>query len=284
MDPRIRQTRRFAGLAGLTIALWIVVQPDPVRQVWVLAPAVALLGLPHGAMDLPIARRTWPLEGPSGLLRFAAGYLGLAALVVGLWWLLPGVALAGFLAYSAVHFSTDWSDLARPWRFAGGLSSVGAPALLNPDAVTRIFGQLAPVDAASLITPALGLGGVAGLACLAWAMAVHRAPRPFAELAVIWIAAAALPPLVYFVVYFCGLHSPRHLASTLTDLQWDRRALRQAAVVTAVTVVGAGIAAVALATHHAVDAALIKTVFIGLAALTVPHMLLVEHWDRKRTG
>lgn len=284
MDARVWQTGLFAALVGLTIAAWSILEPSPVWQIWILVPAVALLGLPHGAFDLPIARRVWPLHGPIGLARFSAAYLGLAALVIGLWWLVPSVALAVFLVYSAVHFSSDWADLAAPWRLGGGLSSIGAPALLSPDAVTHVFAQLASPEAAMVITPALAIGGVAGLASVAWAMVTRRALRPLAEVGLIWVTAYALPPLVYFVVYFCGLHSPRHLAAAVSDLRRDRRALRQAAFVTAVTLVGAAIAALALSSRLAADEALLKTVFVGLAALTVPHMLLVEHWRGGRSG
>lgn len=280
MVERMWQTGLFVVFATLAISAWSFLEPDPIWQVWILVPAVALLGLPHGAFDLPIAQKIWPLDGLTGLLRFSAAYLGLTACVIGVWWLVPGVALALFLTYSAVHFSSDWAEQHFSWRLGGGLSSIGAPALTNPEAVTSIFAQLSSVDAAMTITPLLAAGGVIGLISIALATLIRPNLGPVVELAFLWLAAFALPPLIYFVVYFCGLHSPRHLASVLSGLRCQTHALRQAAGITAVTLVGATLAATTLTSQSAIDEALVKTVFIGLAALTVPHMLLVEHWSR----
>ncbi|MFN4129010.1 MAG: Brp/Blh family beta-carotene 15,15'-monooxygenase, partial [Paracoccaceae bacterium] len=76
------QTVLFGAVSVLTLGFQVTVQPDLILQLLLLAPLVAILGLPHGALDLPIAEAVWPLDGLRGKLRFVVIYLGLAACVI----------------------------------------------------------------------------------------------------------------------------------------------------------------------------------------------------------
>jgi Brp/Blh family beta-carotene 15,15'-monooxygenase len=280
------QTGLFAlaalGLGGLQ-ALF---DPALPTQVLMLAPLVAILGLPHGALDLPIAEALWPLDSRARQGMFAALYLGLAAGVVGVWLLLPAVALMAFLAYAMLHFSDDWAEEHPTLRWSGGLATVGAPALLHHGEVTAIFGALAPGGAA-MAADAAALAGLAALAMLAACLVVSPRARGAAalELAVLWVAAAALPPLMYFAVYFCGLHSVRHFTATMRAVPHGRRALGVAVVLSGVVTL-AGVLAMRDGLTGPLAATTdqgIRVIFIGLAALTVPHMILVDRFRRSGT-
>ena len=106
------------------------------------------------------------------------------------------------------------------------------------------------------------------------------------ELLILTICAISFEPLWYFVAYFCGLHSPRHL---ITEFRTMRKETRFAAyvVMLALTILTLGIAAVSgshLEKYYAnIDLAIYQVIFIGLAALTVPHMCLLE-WAAKKHG
>lgn len=270
-------------LAG-TLALCAIthtLEPGAAAQALLLAPAVAILGLPHGALDWPLARGLWQLEGAGGQARFSLLYLGLAAAVLSVWLVLPGPALLLFVCYSALHFSRDWAGAPRLWQWSGGLATVGAPALTHGAEVDAIFTVLATDAAAQTATTLLAGAGLAGLAALLIACFRDRAPQALAEQIGIWGAALVLPPLVYFIAYFCLLHSVRHLTGTLRTLPDRGAVLGQAALVTGMTVAMAAVAFLALPTETLRDAALLQVVFIGLASLTVPHMLLVEMWERR---
>lgn len=270
----------FAGLAAM-IALQVGLSPDLWVQALILAPAVAVLGLPHGALDLPMARAIWPLRGGRDLARFFAGYLALAGAICALWWAAPAAALAAFLAYSALHFSGDWQGDGTLWRLAGGLSAVGAPALLHMPAVAAIFAALGPVAQAGPIALGTALAGAVGGGCAHVALARGGASRaPGREIAAIWLGAALLPPLLSFAVYFCLLHSLRHLTGTLAVLPDRRAALRGAAALTLGALGGALLGLALILRGGAGDATgpVLQLVFIGLAALTVPHMLLVARF------
>ena len=56
------QTALFALAAMGVMAVQALFDPSLQAQVLMLAPLVAILGLPHGALDLPIAEALWPLD------------------------------------------------------------------------------------------------------------------------------------------------------------------------------------------------------------------------------
>ena len=279
------QTILFAGAVTLAISAGIAIELEPTLQILILAPLVAILGLPHGALDLPIAEALWPLDGWRGKLVFALGYLGLAAAVIGLWLVAPGLALLAFLAYSALHFADDWQDAPAPLRWTGGLATVGAPALCHRGEVAELFGYLAPPATAGIAAGALAVAGAAALLALGAALILARDCRGRAALEqlMLWAAALLLQPLVYFVVYFCALHAVRHFTSAMKTIERPRDAIITAAGLSAITIAAAALAAFHLSANRlaTVDAAVFEVVFIGLAALTVPHMILVDRFHRR---
>jgi Brp/Blh family beta-carotene 15,15'-monooxygenase len=279
------QSLVFGLCAVVAVLFQAILQPGIGTQLLLLAPLVAILGLPHGALDLPMAEMLWPLDGWRGKLRFVAIYLGLVAGVVWVWILAPGGALIAFLAYSALHFSQDWSRGAPLLRWTGGIATIGAPALMHHAEVTTLFAYLVPIGAAALAADAAAVAGILALAVFIATLLFRpeTRTRPALEQVILWGIAALLPPLVYFAVYFCGLHSIRHLDATIRSVPRAGRALATAAVLSGATTLTAA------AVFHAragdtltPEGGSMQVIFIGLAALTVPHMLLVERFHRHR--
>lgn len=167
----------------------------------------------------------------------------------------------------------------------GGVATIGAPALFWQAEVSDLFAFLAPAPAAGIAAMCLAYTGGAALVFYIATLAVQPASRTRAavEQAFIWIAAACLSPLVYFVLYFCTLHSLRHLNDALQSVEDKRKALRVAAILSAVVIVAALISfGVLQATETFVlEQSIMQVVFIGLAGLTVPHMLLIDRYQRR---
>jgi Brp/Blh family beta-carotene 15,15'-monooxygenase len=282
--PRIWQTGFFAISVMITALATLLIRPTLTSQLLLLVPTIAILGLPHGALDLPIAQALWPLNGWRRKALFGGLYLGIAVAVIAVWVLLPGPALFAFLLYSAFHFSGDWDDATPQLRWTGGVATIGAPALFWQAEVSDLFAFLAPEPAAGIAAMCLAYTGGAGLAFYIATLAVQPASRTRAavEQAIIWIAAACLSPLVYFILYFCTLHSLRHLNDAIQSVEDTRKALRVAAVLSAVVIVAALIAFGILQTAetYLLEQSIIQIVFIGLAGLTVPHMLLIDRYQR----
>lgn len=285
--PRIPfETRLFLPLALLTALAFLLADPEPplVVQIAAIAILAAVLGMPHGALDPLIARRLGYWRTPLTFAAFNLGYAAVAAAVVGLWLLAPVPSLVAFLLISATHFGSDWNR-ERPLalRFLTGAALLSLPSLRDQDAVADLYVTLAGDGARAVAVAQAALGPVLliGLAVAA-VIAARRAPHEAFEL----LGAAALallaPPLMFFIVYFCALHSARHLREGFREENGHGRGLTLL-VVAAYTLAPLALAAMLLvgtAGTAALDEQLLRVVFIGLAALTVPHMALVTLGDR----
>lgn len=258
--------------------------------VLMLAIAVAIAGLPHGALDPWVSHRAGLWRTRLGFAAFHLAYLALAALVLVVWQWAPGISLAAFLAISAWHFAGDWRDHLPAWaRALAGAALLALPAWRWPSEVTSAFVLLSGTEGAAIasvlaeMAPWLALG-IVGAAL----MALRRSTTAAIELVAVASLALLLPPLVYFIVYFCALHSLRHLRLATIGAAPDarRRMAGVAFLYTALTLLAAAIAwpwlreAGAQAGTPAWSGDLLRLVFIGLAALTLPHMLVVMHAER----
>jgi len=263
--------------AGLLLAVAFSMLPGQWPLYGVLAISTAVLGLPHGSLDTAVAKHYLHLHNSARLMSFFIAYLALSALVIGLWWQAPNAALAVFLLYSAVHFGDDVA--VRIGRIGGtgyGLWIVSLPVVLQPQTVLPLFQALGSTQAELIIMAApytLALGGL----MLATGLIRHpqRAVSDWRNPLLLAIGAALLHPLAYFIAYWCFLHSPRHLTLASRDLGLDSWRERLWAVApTTIATYLLVIAAVPFLIGLPADAIVLRLIFIGLAALTVPHMVV----------
>ena len=89
-----------------------------------------------------------------------------------------------------------------------------------------------------------------------------------------------LTPLIAFTVYFCFLHSFRHTISQITELNENNfkvgaiTFIKKAMPLTVLTAVFYVISLYFLSNFYQLNDAILKVIFIGLASLTFPHILL----------
>lgn len=261
---------------ALITAVAAGLDPASPSVTWASLGAVALVGLPHGALDVARARAAGAERGPT-----IARYLAVAGAMAAVWALAPALALALFLAAAAWHFGEDWRPALAPApALALGATLLALPAATHPTAVSAIFtalvgaGGAAIADALALaLVPALPLATL-GLARAARALGARRLRDTGAALA----ALALLPPLPGFALFFCVVHSPRHLLEALAELppRVARRPWRVAVPVTALALaIGAGLHAW-LPAHAVGGARVVASLFALLSVLTAPHLLLAR--------
>jgi Brp/Blh family beta-carotene 15,15'-monooxygenase len=270
------------------------------------AALICLVGLPHGALDPVVARQHKLFSSLKGGLAFYSLYLLVSLLMVLLWVLSPHIALTLFLAYSALHFGRDWRSLplgGLPY----GVVILGSPAFWRPDEVTHLFSALTfeslnMLNSTSWLTHLLGWSVAPALLfiivahCIASSSMTWRLSDKLngqlsawcaLELICLMSAAHFLAPLAYFTLYFCALHSPKHIISSLRSL--SRQQLTQtlwvALLITVLTLLI--VASFAWQLRSVISTwsdFTLQAIFIGLAALTVPHMALLEwvEWDTSR--
>lgn len=280
------ETFLFTGVAVATILAFLLADPEPplVVQIAAIAILAAVLGMPHGALDPLVARRLGLWRGPVGFGVFNLVYTAASVAVVALWLVAPLPSLVLFLVVSAVHFGGDWMRERSPWlRSLAGAALLSLPSLRDEDAVADLYATLAGEGARSVAAAqaAIGLPLLVLLLGLA-VLAARRAPHEAVELGLVALLALTTPPLVFFIVYFCTLHSARHLREGFVEERAQPRRLTALVVVayTVIPLVAAGVFLATTAGTANLDDQLLRVVFIGLAALTVPHMALIALGDR----
>ena len=256
--------------------------------------AVVLIGLPHGALDGAIAIHLGFAKRVVPFLSFLFLYIAMACLVVGAWLLAPTVCLFIFLVISMLHFGTGDARHGTGWlRSAeivahGGLVIVGISQMHQVE-VDVIFGYLTAQDTALLwqgIDILTVIVGMAVTVCLAQALWYRKWRSTAVELGVLAVLFALAPPLVGFAVYFCLVHSARHVRGIITSLRRDMSRfamINQAAAFTVASWAAGGFAIWWFADISDPQPVVLRVVFIGLAALTVPHMILVDGFFRRST-
>ena len=248
--------------------------------------AVVFIGLPHGAMDGALAAHFGWMESKKKAVSFLLGYVAMAALVVGFWFVAPAISFIIFLAISMFHFGKgDVNTQAKQFSTVeslarGGVVIAGISQFHKTDADT-IFQALIGSNT-DLVWLFLDAAVAITIVCFTISLAGKRGQergRFFGEIAGLTLIFAILPPLVGFSIYFCLIHSMRHfatmramLADTISKLQITRTTVLFSAMCWAVGL----IVLAQQSSNVGVEPALLQVIFIGLAALTVPHMMLVD--------
>lgn len=242
---------------------------------------IVLLGVPHGAMDIVVAWRRGLLATPWRALAFHAAYAGLALVVYLLWRVSPLAGLTLFLACSVAHFRNDWGGGApSSAAWIAGVGVVCWPVVFDPSAFVQACAMMGVHNAAPLGAALWLLGGVALLPALVWVLLAPGAARRWRlELASLMLLAALTHPLVFFAIYFCFLHGARDLQTQIGRARAQLRPMISVGLALVYTLISAAavIGASALepaATALTADGERMRWVFVGLACLTVPHMLL----------
>ena len=268
----------------------LVQRLDPQTELVAMAILIVILGVPHGVLDTVFARNLYNVRTAKEWVGFTVVYFILAALVVAFWQFAPQLFLAGFLMISIVHFSGDPSPgtpvLSR--IFYGGAIIV-LPTILYAPKVTQLF--------AFLVSPDAAMQTVAALLYLKWPWlvglvlaAIDRMQSDWLssiEIAALGLLATLAPPLVAFTVFFCFMHSARHILRTMD--YFDQISLPRMVFAAATPMGGTVILSVVAWNsfgNAAIDVRVSQLLFVGLAALTVPHMAIVERvrlsgWIRK---
>lgn len=271
----------FNGLAWLVVVACVYLPPlaQP-KQLVVLTPLILLLGVPHGALDPIFVRQILHIQSNVAWVLFTLGYLSLASSVVVLWWCAPMLFLVLFLLVSIFHFSGDLvGNPPKIFRIFYGGAIILCPLALHSTQVSSLFEILVGANNAN--------GFVLTLKWMAWPWAIaigvvatlgiRQNTRCSAELLSVAALLIAAPPLLGFTVYFCCMHSARHI---LRVLNYSRQGTFKHLVAVAALPMLATLVAVAMGWHLLdelpIDTRITQILFVGLAALTIPHMIIVE--------
>ena len=252
--------------------------------------AIVLLGVPHGSFDAAIARRSgWQINNLFSWVEFHTVYLLLAIAVTILWWWFPLASLSVFLLLSGLHFGasdivdsgSDW----LPWVAHGGLVAVAIPNFHTQE-VLQLFSFLTSAESAQQLLNALSVIFIFWvMSCISYCIFTYHHKqyrKPLLNLFLLIVIVILLPPLVSFSLYFCFWHSRGHVVRLWNSLPANARysATREALIYTLLAW-GTGLALFFYLSGNTTEI-LFRLTFIGLAALTLPHMILVDLLDKRR--
>lgn len=281
------QGRVFMGTALLVSLIHVGIGiPQGEVSLIVLVLAIVLLGIPHGALDTLYAGRVFGVRRLWQWLLFSVAYLVPVVAVLLLWPEWPFFFLTLFLVVSMAHFAGDPEQGCPVWlRMLYGGAPVVLPSLLHGSEVEILLGSLVTADIATDVRTVLSFLAWPWLAAFALgALAYGRQHRQASmEMVAVGALCSLAPPLVSFTLFFCCMHSARHILRSLGEGEPSAYHVRQAVLAGVPPMIGT---LVILAVYWdsgkgaAVEPRLVQTVFVGLAALTFPHVMLVDGFYR----
>lgn len=278
----------FAVAVGL-VCMLAIADLSQLFLFTLVAVAIFFVGIPHGALDVIVIEKYCLKQLPfqSSLLKrviLYGVYLLIVLVCLFFWQSSPFLGLLTFYVLAIGHFQEDWFELnhflariclasillsASVWLYSDNLTSLFM--LLGNDQVTaeRFILLLKALNSISLIS-------------LVFIRAFHLYFKTHIKTTLgIALSAFLLPPLAFFLAYFCAFHSILHTKRIMTDYQLSRFSF-----ICWVSIPMVGTALLAFAFFimfnniRAFDENLFSTTFILLFALTVPHMLLTI-WSEK---
>ena len=245
---------------------------------------ILLAGMPHGAGDILIARRIFR-SNYLQLTLFLITYIIIAAFIITTWFFLPSFSLIAFILISIIHFGLMDTERTKdlPFRYLRtliyGSTPIIIPATFHTADVTDLFSLLIFENHTLLANYIASLFPIWFLSCIIFFVSGRKTLKyQLLEILVLAIVLAYLPPLWGFVVYFCLVHSSRHtlhLLNSLGPLKYNDYVLLLVTVVASILAILIGAFHFA---NNSFDIGIIRATFIGLAALTVPHMLLIDSY------
>ena len=235
---------------------------------------VVILGVPHGSLDVLFARQTYQLGHIKKWIKFLSLYMASCLLIIALWILMPGLFFVAFLILSAIHFSDDINLPGHQLlKLSYGFAIISLPALMNGNELTNLYGMIVDAEFALqivLISKYVSLFLLPALLILFYRNKVNfRSQLEITSISILFLLAT---PILAFTIYFCLMHSARHLVRSRFFLDgFQRQQFIYALILPTIAVIMMGFGIWHFKLTPSFERDLIQIIFVGLAALTVPH-------------
>ena len=259
---------------------------------------ILIIGVSHGSLDHIKGRKLLKIFQINNIITFYTSYFLLAVTIIILWVLLPTVVLIAFLIVASFHFGKEDTQflidnnsyLNQFLFFLKGSLVILAPLYFNFNETVSIFKlllienesfyqSLNVIENNNFLIIGIVLSALSSIILFFKKFELRKFTIFFDYFSII-IINMHFSPLIAFTIYFCFLHSIRHSISLITEL--DQESLRNGLLVfikkatplTILTAIFCLIGLYFLNNNYNLDSAILKLIFIGLASLTFPHILL----------
>ena len=259
---------------------------------------VLIVGVSHGSLDHLKGKKLLKLFNIKSTYIFYITYILISAVVVVTWILLPSITLIVFLIIASYHFGKEdthflinnRSYFTQLLYFFKGFLIILAPLTFHFQETIAIFklllidnevfySTLDFIEKNNIIQKGIVFSFLSSVILLLKNFEKKKFLIFFDYFSILTLN-LYLTPLIAFTIYFCFLHSIRHSISLAIELDPDnvvngfRLFVKKALPLTILTAVFSFIALYLLSYSNNLDSAILKIIFIGLASLTFPHILL----------
>ena len=259
---------------------------------------ILVIGVSHGSLDHIKGKRLLKIFDIKNVFFFYVSYILLAIFIIIAWVLLPAISLLLFLIVASYHFgkedtqflTTNTNSINPLLYFFKGSLIILAPMFFHFDETVTIYKFLLVEDETfytildyietnKILLIGIVLSTLSSVLLFIKEFEIKKFVI-FLDYFSIIILNYYLSPLVAFTLYFCFLHSLRHSISLIFEIDnFDFnngliKFLKKALPLTILTAIFCLISLFFLNNIYDLNSSILKVIFIGLASLTFPHILL----------
>jgi len=259
---------------------------------------ILIIGVSHGAYDHIKGRSLLKIYNINNIFIFYLSYILVGLIVIFTWFVTPSIALLIFLIFASFHFGKEDSQFLLNKRSITysiffvfkGLLVVTAPLYFNFVETINIFKLLLIenenfyryldwIESKNILITLISLSFLVNILLTIVNFKISNLTL-LLDFVSILILNYFLSPLVAFTIYFCFLHSIRHIIAIANEVNnrnfYDglKEFIKKASTLAIVTVILFILALIITYNYFEINDAILKIIFIGLASLTFPHILL----------
>jgi len=270
---------------------------------FIISPLICLflilsIGVSHGALDNLKGRKLFQIFGISNFFIFYFSYILISLIIIVLWIIVPTISLMIFLILASHHFGkedtqflmSENSYLNQLLFFLKGSLIIFAPMYFHFDETISIFKSLLIdnetffeslnlIETNKILLYGIIVSTLSSILLFTKNFELKKFTIFFDYFSIL-IINYYFSPLVAFTLYFCFLHSVRHSISLISELDENSIAnglkifIKKALPLTILTATFCFLSLYLLNNTYNFDGSILKIIFIGLASLTFPHILL----------
>jgi beta-carotene 15,15'-dioxygenase len=268
-----------------------------------ISPLICLLliltiGVSHGSLDNVKGKKLFNILNIKKISIFYFSYILIAILVIIIWMVIPFISLMIFLIVASYHFGKEDTQFLINENsffnqflfFLKGLLIIIAPMFFHFNETITIFkfllvdneifySTLEFMEVNKILQIGIILSTLSSIYLFTKRFEIKKFII-FLDFFSILILNYYLSPLVAFTAYFCFLHSIRHSITLIYEIDENnfKNGLKifskKALPLTVLTAIFSLMALYLLNNSYDFNSSILKIIFIGLASLTFPHILL----------
>ena len=255
---------------------------------------IFFIGLPHGSFDGAVAALVG-FKTKTQFLYFILLYLLLSVFVIFFWIIFPIPALLIFLLMTIIHFGLcEWSNFKiNKNKFiisaTYGMTIIFGIIFFNENQSFLIFEYLTNNDI-YILKQYFFIGylvtGIFLFYFIYLSFYEKKLRLGIFEILFLLFIFYIFDALLSVAIYFCFFHTYKHLKHLIKNvylhLSNKKFVLYSTLIFTIMSWLGGMFVVLYLAQNFTLYESILKVIFIGLAALTLPHMILVDLVYRRR--